>query len=68
MKKDTLQELKKTIAGKMERLKGDDALQEKSADIVTNAPLALIQLELESRIAALRWVIAEIEKLQGYHD
>lgn len=36
--------------------------RKKPATIDVNAPLALIQLELETEIKALRWVLALLDK------
>ena len=45
------------ILNKLAELKSDSRLTQPSASIQINAPLALIQLELESNIGALEWVL-----------
>jgi hypothetical protein len=48
---------KEDIKKEIDRLKKDDRLKGKPALVEINAPLALIQVHLESRIAALEWVL-----------
>lgn len=45
------------IITRLALLKDDSRLRRPSATILENAPLALIQLELETRIHALEWVL-----------
>lgn len=45
------------ITDKLLELKGDKRLYYKTADIFTNAPLALIQLSMETQINTLEWVL-----------
>ena len=47
----------KEISELIKKLESSLKLKQPIATIDINAPLALIQLELESRIAALKWVI-----------
>ncbi len=49
----TEQEIKTRIG----ELKADDRLKQPLATVDINAPLALIQLGIESNIAALNWVL-----------
>jgi len=49
----------KEIRAEIERLEKDERYQACAATIVENAPLALIQVEIESHIRALRWVLEE---------
>ena len=51
----TIEEIKKEL----NRAKGDERLKSPTATIVENAPLALIQLELETTIRVLKWVLKE---------
>jgi len=48
---------KEEIQEKIAYYKADTRLQQPSATIQINAPLALIQLELEARISALEWAL-----------
>lgn len=45
------------IAQRLNEIRADERLQAPTANVVTNAPLALIQLEGESVIEALEWVL-----------
>ena len=45
------------IRAEIERLEEDERYQQKPALVEINAPLALIQVEIESRIRTLKWVI-----------
>ena len=51
----------KEIKDKIHELQNDDRIKQPDALIQINAPLALIQLSIEMKIAALEWVI-EIKK------
>ena len=46
------------IEAKLKELESDVRLTYKTATVFENAPLALIQLELESKINMLKWVLA----------
>lgn len=48
-------EVKKMIA----KLKRDPHFKRSSATVYQNAPLALIQCNIEGKIEALKWVIAD---------
>ena len=48
---------KKEITDKIKELKANNKLKQPTATIAINAPLALCQLELESEIKALEWVL-----------
>lgn len=48
-----------------ELLESDTRLGYEAANIEINAPLALQQLSMKSRIQALRWVLGEIESCTG---
>lgn len=45
------------ILEEIEKLESDDRLKGKPALVQINAPLALIQVALKSRIDALKWVL-----------
>lgn len=47
----------KEIKNRLEQIKQDERLSYPSATIDTNAPLALIQLDLESQIKILEWIL-----------
>lgn len=49
---------KEEIEEKIAYYKADTRLQQPSATVQINAPLALIQLELEARISALEWALS----------
>jgi hypothetical protein len=48
------------IKVKLQELKSDDRLKSPCATVFENAPLALIQLELEMKILTLEWVLKEV--------
>lgn len=48
---------KKEIKAALTAIESDKRLSYKTATIVENAPLALIQLELETQQATLKWVL-----------
>lgn len=51
------------IKKKLKKILSDERLKYPSANIQINAPLALIQLELETKRDILRWVLKqELEK------
>lgn len=43
----------------LKKLEDDSILKEETATIEENAPLALMQLEMETRIRVLKWVLGE---------
>jgi hypothetical protein len=47
------------IRARLAEIEADSRLRQKSATVFENAPLALIQLELESKRDVLRWVLGE---------
>lgn len=47
----------KEIREKISRLRADDRLKQPAADVEVNAPLALIQVDIEAQIRALEWVL-----------
>lgn len=47
----------KEIRDMLNNLKSDERLGYPTANIAINAPLALIQLDLESRVDMLKWVL-----------
>lgn len=51
------------IQAKLAELMQDDRVQGPPETIEINAPLALIQLSIESKIAALEWVLGKQENL-----
>ena len=52
---------KEEIQAKLEELQKDERVSYPPADVFSNAPLALIQTELESMIKALKWVLKDKE-------
>jgi hypothetical protein len=48
---------KDEILNKIEELKSDERHNYKPALVEINAPLALIQVEIQSKIDALKWVL-----------
>jgi len=42
----------------LDKLTSDDRLSDPPANVFINAPLALIQLELEAKITILKWVLS----------
>lgn len=48
---------KKEIEAELASVESKEQLHYPSADVYTNAPLALIQTELETRAGVLRWVL-----------
>lgn len=50
---------KKQIINKIKELSNDERLSYPTATIIENAPLALIQLELECKIAILKWILTK---------
>lgn len=47
------------IRAKIEELQADDRLSYPTATVIENAGLALVQLELETKIATLKWVLKD---------
>ena len=47
----------KDIIEKLEELKKDERLYYKTADVFTNAPLALMQLSMETQVNTLEWIL-----------
>ena len=45
------------ITEKLNELKSDERLTYKAATVFENAPLALIQLEMETKIHTLEWIL-----------
>jgi hypothetical protein len=56
-KDEILQEIEKIKSD--DRMKGYETKDYKPANVMVNAPLALIQTTYEGYIAALRWVLEE---------
>lgn len=50
---------KKEIQAKIDEFSKDERLSYPSATVIENAPLALIQLELETKIYTLKWVLSK---------
>jgi hypothetical protein len=50
----------KEIEAKLEELKNDDSFKSPTATLFENAPLALIQLELETKVRVLEWVLKDV--------
>ena len=51
------------IIKKINDLKSDERMSYPSANIQINAPLALIQLSIESKISALEWALGNNKHL-----
>ena len=49
------------IEAKLKEVESDERLTYKSATVFENAPLALTQLELETKVSVLRWVLTDIQ-------
>ena len=49
---------------KLKRLEEHDLMQRPPATVEVNAPVALMQMAMEGRISALKWVISEGEKIE----
>ena len=47
------------IKSELEKILSDERLQYPPANVLVNAPLALIQVELKARAAALAWVLEQ---------
>lgn len=47
----------KEILAEIKRLASDGRVQQKPATVFENAPLAIIQTEIESKVTALEWVL-----------
>jgi hypothetical protein len=50
---------KEEVQKKLEELQADERVNYPPADVFSNAPLALIQTELDSMIKALEWVLKD---------
>ena len=48
---------KKEIETKLKEYQSDERLSYKPADVFSNAPLALIQTDLEARVQILKWIL-----------
>lgn len=55
----------KEIKAKLAELKSDERLSYPPADVFSNAPLALIQVELEAKVKALEWVLQSSKDVQS---
>jgi len=53
---------KDEILAKIEELSGDERHNCKPALVQVNAPLALIQVDIQGKIDALKWVLSEERK------
>jgi hypothetical protein len=49
------------VKARLKELKSDERYNYKPADVFVNAPLALIQVDIEARVSALEWVLKEID-------
>lgn len=49
----------KKIKEKLEELKKDERVNYPPANVFSNAPLALIQVELDAKIKTLEWVLKD---------
>jgi hypothetical protein len=52
---------KKQIVGRVAELNADERLGYPPADVFSNAPLALVQVQLETEVRALKWVLKVLE-------
>lgn len=50
---------KEEIVKKVNKLLSDERMQKPPQDIFSNAPLALIQVEIANKIHALNWVLGD---------
>jgi len=50
---------KKEIEAKLADVESDERLGYEPANVFVNAPLALIQMDLEARQSVLKWVLEE---------
>uniref|UniRef100_A0A6M3M872 Uncharacterized protein n=1 Tax=viral metagenome TaxID=1070528 RepID=A0A6M3M872_9ZZZZ len=55
----------KEVEEKLGELLADDRLSYAPALVDINAPLALIQTDLEAKVTILRWVLSDKEKKGG---
>lgn len=55
----TIEEIKTKVRAEIAELQADERLEGKQVSIDVNAPLALIQLEIETRISTLQWVLKQ---------
>lgn len=53
---------KGAILAKIKELENDERHGYKPALVEINAPLALIQVEIQSKIDALKWVLRKVER------
>jgi len=53
------------IQAMIDKLSLDKRLSRPLAVVKINAPLALIQLELETKLSTLRWILSEKEEKGG---
>ncbi len=56
-----MEEIVTEIRAHLEELKNSDALAGEPADIAINAPLALVQCNMEGQVIALEWVLRVLE-------
>jgi len=56
---------KEEIEAELDRIQSDERLNCPVATIFENAPLALIQLELETKVAVLKWVLSATSDVQS---
>ena len=49
---------KKEIEKKLKKVESDERLHYPTADVFSNAPLALIQVSLESQRDILKWILS----------
>jgi hypothetical protein len=59
-KMKNFRELKKVICAEIAKIKADKRYHYPPATIEINAPLALIQLEMETKVTILEWVLKQI--------
>jgi hypothetical protein len=59
---NTREEIIETIKAEMSAIDADERFHYKKATVFENAPLALIQLEMETRMRTLKKVLALLEE------
>lgn len=51
------------IQDKINEIQSDERFNYEPANVLTNAPLALIQTDMEAKFKALNWVLGKTENL-----
>jgi hypothetical protein len=53
--------LKEKVENKIETIENDSRMKYPPAKVTTNAPLALQQTAMESKLQVLKWILNELE-------